>query len=320
VPAPRTYSPQQTGNTLVDRNLDAVAAAMADLESRVAGLVSPLVLLTARDAQVTDQILVDYQGAGGHTIRLPFAASAGKGRGAFVHVLNNGKGPITIAAVGTDTVNGANTIELATASAFLGMGNGDKAWSSLSTQAPAEPAVEPTYFSAVDYVALFGAGNGVGAQVGTGDFSVGDKFTTTRNLSCTGVRFYWKQVSGGDSRTVRGTIWAASTPVATKDIVVSTTGIYTATFDTPLVVNQYEAHATTVWDTTSGGSNKRYTYVNSTGSGPFAQLAIIDFYQGGPFHIVQASHRSAAGNAVPSGSEPSIMFPVEAVFDPVPLD
>lgn len=307
------FTPQSLGDPRLDSLQEAIAAKLLELDDAVAALASPLVLPTARDAQVTDQVLVDYRGPGGHTIRLPRAEAAGKGRASFVHVLNSGLGPVGVAAVGKDTVNGAKAITLDVGSAFLGMSNGESAWSSVRTQVA--PTVDQAWYSVVDNAAFFGAS---GSRNTAGNFTVGHKFTSTRDLVCTGARFWWK-ANGSTTYTVRVSIFIdqAGPATVTKDISVQASGIYTVKFDTPQTLLAYRGQYCTMWET----SGTRYTSVDINGTtGPQGFFPIIGMVPIGPFTIGRTFCRYEPGNGIPTNTSTSELFPVEPIFAPFSLE
>lgn len=310
MPSRPVFKPLQLNDPRLDRLQANLAQYLAQLDDQVAGLVSPLVLPCTRDAQVTVQVLVDYRGPGGHTITLPFARTAGTGRAAFVHILNNGAAPITIAAAGKDTVNGAKTLALAVASAFLGMGNGEKAWSSVRTQVA--PTISTEWYSPVLSAEALGAAN---VRNRSGNFSTGNKFSSTRALVCNGVRFYWK-ANGATTYTIRVRIWKG-TSLATVDVPnVQASGVYTGVFPTPLQLTAYNTYAATMWET----SGARLTDVDSTVSGPYGDVAIVGMIPTGPFTIAHSFARHAAGDAVPVTTSATNFYPVEPVFAPFLLE
>lgn len=160
------------------------------------------------------------------------------------------------------------------------------------------------FFSPVDYM----TGQNTFVRNG-GSFTTGLGFQLTGgSATITGVRFYWVRLA--NDRTVKCSIFnGAGANLKTVDINVTASGIYVATFASPLVVTQADALTTTymkvgVWDK-SGNDYTRF-------SGNPALVPAEPFIGGGK--IVWKTWRAfGAGDANPAsiGTE---YYPVEPVF------
>jgi hypothetical protein len=304
------FKPQSTGDIRFDRLQETLAAYLAQVDSDVQSLRSPLAALATKSYQVTDQALVDYRGPGGHVIGLPFAAAAGKGRGSFVHVLNNGAGSIIVAALGGDTVNGARLLTMEPGTATLAMANGAQAWNALQTANDGPPVVltnGPFWHSVVDSAAVNGAVSRAG------NFTVGMSCIPSRALTCTGVRFFWQ--TAGSAKTVRCRVYGTSGSLASVDVAVNATGIYTGTFASPLNLTAYAALQVSAWETTGA----RYTDVIHTVFSNLTSDLRLN-YTAHPYIFVTQHNRFKAGDASPDSNAPNEGYAVEPIVDAFPLE
>lgn len=147
------------------------------------------------------------------------------------------------------------------------------------------------------------AGMATGATARSGNFTTGGQFQISRALSCTGVRFYWQSVGG--ARTVRCKVWQGGVALASVDIAVNASGVYTGTFAAPVSPDPYEFFYATVWETT--GAN----YIDAKVAG-----SIIDDLPINPFCYAQllTVFSNVAGDHIPNNSSPNELYPVEPVF------
>ncbi len=130
---PKAFTPQLTADPLVNRNLDAIAAAIADLAASISASRSePEVTTTPGSLRMTAAtIFVDYRGIspGGHTVVLPPADVVGRGRSRPVYVLNNSSFDLTVAANAKNTVNGVTSLSIGASNFFVLVSDGDSKWS-----------------------------------------------------------------------------------------------------------------------------------------------------------------------------------------------
>jgi hypothetical protein len=306
------FQPVATGDLRIDRLQDYLAQYLQQLDGQVGALVSPSVLPATRDAQITSETFVDYRGPGGHTISLPFADSAGPGRGRLVHIVNNGNGSVAVAARGKDSVNGSKLIFLEAGSYFIGAANGERAWSSVRTQVA--PTISTEWYSPVQSAVFFFGQSAGNVTASAGNFTVGDKFSSTRPLVCNGIRFFWKDA--GASKTVRCRLYGGSTSLASKDVSVSASGVYEGLFTTPITLSGYLDYAATIWET-GGGFFPR---IDASGGAPFGAEPIVGMIPTGPFTIARSFKRNAAGDAVPVNTSATSFYPVEPIFAPFSLE
>ena len=171
-------------------------------------------------------------------------------------------------------------------------------------------AIQTLWYSIVDSAAYFFGQSAANVRSQSGSFSVGNKFSSTKALIVTGVRFFWK--SPGSAKTIKVTLWEKSVAVATANVSVNASGVYTGTF-TPFTLAAFQDYAVTMWEN-SGGN---YTDMLSDGSSaPFFAVPIVGQLTISAFAIVRSFSRFAAGDAVPSSTTASngAVFPVEPVF------
>ncbi len=130
---PKAFTPQLTGTPLVDRNLDAISAAIADLDARIsASRAEPPVATTTGSFRMTAATtVVDYRGIspGGHTVVLPTADVVGGRRSRPVYIINNSPFDLTVAANANNTVNGVTSLSLGAGNFFVVVSDGDTKWS-----------------------------------------------------------------------------------------------------------------------------------------------------------------------------------------------
>jgi hypothetical protein len=299
------YEPIQLNDVKLDRLQANLASYLAQLDAQVAAVVSPAVLATARDAQVTTQVLVDYRGPGGHTVKLPLVATLGNGRAAFVHVLNNGNGPITVLAIGKDTIAGAKSLALPEDSALLAMGNGEQSWLPLST-APSGATVLLTsnaWWSIVDSAAQNGT------RIVAGNQTSGQRFLPSRPLVVTAVRFYWH--TAGSAKTIRCKIYVGNTALAAAsvDVAVNASGIYVGTFATPLTLTPYVPVQATIWETTGSFYTDCGVFVP-----PGFGNEVKGFISTGPYLYTTFFTKFVTGDASPNNNAANEVYPVEPIF------
>jgi hypothetical protein len=309
------FAPLDTGDLKLNRIQEAIAEALDSLESRLsAALTRTAVPQFAADFTVpTDATVVAYRGRGGHRGQLPPADAAGRGLSRPIYVLNVGPGTLTVTPAGRDTINGVAALALLTRSSLLAIPDGLGGWLAFRSREEAIPPllISSEWYSPVLSAEALGTAN---IRNTAGNFTTGDKFSSTRALICTGVRFYWK-ANGANSYTVRVKIWKG-TALATADVAVQASGVYTGTFAAPLELTAYNTYAATAWETTGA----RYTDVDATAAGPYGAVALVGGISTGPFTFAHSFQRHAAGDAVPVTTSSTNFYPVEPVFAPFELD
>lgn len=134
------------------------------------------------------------------------------------------------------------------------------------------------------------------------DVTVGTKFTATKAVNCTGLKFGWTRPSA--DKTVRCKLWQA-TELKSVDVAVTADGIYTATFSTPQLLTAFQEYHVSVYVTDAG---KAYTKLTL-----FAE-PIKGFVQGNAFALIQSYCRYANGNALPDNTSSTEVFTVEPVL------
>lgn len=315
---------QVGGDGKVDRIQVAIAKALGEVVDNVEEVRSPGVAKIAGDLVVTDERIVDYRGRGGNTIRLPEPDAGGTGVGRAVVVLNNGAGAITLSA-GARLINGAKTMAVLAGVAVLAQSNGDKLWSAVGSaglaghviqqattpftqrpalnftgaavvtdnavngstdvQIPSSVPVTQPWFSIVDQAAAANAYEPNYILTGGGIFTQAIKFSSSQDIVCSGVRFFWKLASG--SVNIRCKVWriqragGANTGVviASGTTSVSSTGIHSVSF-TPITLAKYVTYIVSTYETASG----TVTYIDTTGgTGLMGNVPIIGMIAMGPY-------------------------------------
>lgn len=127
----KPYQLESTGDEGVDRNLRKIGEALDEIARTInAGVVTGPVNKQAGDYQITTESFVVYTGPGGHTFTLP-KADALTGKARLVNVLNIGNGSagdLTLAASGSDTINGTTSLVVQAGQATAVVGDGATAW------------------------------------------------------------------------------------------------------------------------------------------------------------------------------------------------
>jgi len=83
---------------------------------------------TTSQFQITFEQVIDYGAAGGSTVVLPLANSIAGRRSRQIYIMNTGPGTLTVSANGMDTVDGAQTITIATGTFKILRSNGNTKW------------------------------------------------------------------------------------------------------------------------------------------------------------------------------------------------
>jgi len=174
--------------------------------------------------------------------------------------------------------------------------------------------VAQTWYSPVDEAAYFFSLDAANVIAAAGNFTVGDKFESTRQLVCTGVRFFWKSV--GSAKVVKCRLYGSGVSAANVDVNVNASGVYTGTFAAPVTLAAYKDYAATVYETT--GTN--FPRVLADGTGPAGAVPIIGMIPTGPFTIARSFQRNGAGDTVPINTSATSFYPVEPIFDAFPLN
>jgi len=145
-------------------------------------------------------------------------------------------------------------------------------------------------------------GANVGGGVGVGSFTVGVQFYTTKNITCTGVRFYWANAN----KTVKTQLWSnAGSSLASTTTSVTSTGVYESVFSSPQTLSAGTLYKVSAWQT--DGTN----YTASTGFG--STFPSRPFYGGGHLTYVVINFY-VAGDAVPTSSAASEIYLLEPIL------
>lgn len=170
------------------------------------------------------------------------------------------------------------------------------------------------WFSMADSANYFFAQSAGNIRSQAGSFSVGNKFSVSKALTCTGVKCFWK--SPGSNKTLKLTLWRAAVSVATVNVNVTASGLYTANFALPVALDVYQDYAVTMWE--NGGGT--FTDMLADGaSAPFFAEPIVGMIPVNAFTVVRSFKRYAAGDAVPANTSSGAVFPVDPVIAPYNL-
>lgn len=120
--------PKNTGNEYVDRAFIDLRNILIDLSARVENFDQTPKNVVYGPVNVGSEPLIEYRGSGGETVKLPAANFIPGTRSQLLYIFNTGPGTLTIAANGTDTVNGAASITLGTGSYAILRSNGLTKW------------------------------------------------------------------------------------------------------------------------------------------------------------------------------------------------
>lgn len=108
----RVFRPQRTRDETVDRNLDAIAAALTDVGNLpvAQGLEGgPAAVFEA--SQVIDQeTWIFYKGAVAATLTLPGAMSLGNNVSRVIHIANDSAAAVTVAVDNGETLSGSAAV------------------------------------------------------------------------------------------------------------------------------------------------------------------------------------------------------------------
>jgi hypothetical protein len=135
-------------------------------------------------------------------------------------------------------------------------------------------------------------------------FTVGVQFNVARpNISCVGIRFYGVATV---AKTVRCKLYDnAGTLLASNNFAISSTGLYEATFTTPIALTAFALYRACIWQ--SDGLN--YYAFTLTSANPPAR----PFYAGGVVVYNNVAINSA-GDVAPSGTASAEGYAVEPML------
>lgn len=124
----RGFVPTRTRDEAVDRNLDAIAAAIGELQNLpfALGLFGLDVKTVLASATLDTESVVVFRGGLAATLTLPGSLSLGPGRARFVFIWNDSAVTVTIAAGAGDSLSGSSSLLTVTAS--LWMSDGASKW------------------------------------------------------------------------------------------------------------------------------------------------------------------------------------------------
>jgi hypothetical protein len=313
----KPFQPLQLGDAKLDRLQANLAGYLATLDGDLAALEAPVVQLVTKDHVVKTELVIDYRGSGGHSIVLPPADGAGTGRSRLVYVMNNGGGTITVLAPGKNSIGGLASKAVAASTFATAAANGDQTWSVVVPGA----RTRASWFSPVTSALLLGATSILG------DFSVGPAMRAIADMTCRGIRFYWKQPAGAPtSRNVKVSLWRQFDGhlMQQTTITVPVTGEYFFEFPATTLA-AYQNYIPSIWDThpTSGtrvfthsGDQEKgagYPQGQRLDGGELVQAATLF----GPYwlYVVGGFH---AGDVMPDLSNKN-RYPTELMLDDVEL-
>lgn len=238
------YQPIDLKDPDANRLQAALATYLAKVDDRVLQLEAPPVRIVTGDYRMGAETLVDYRGQGGHSIVLPAPDSFGKGKLRTVYLMNNGKGAVSWVAPPKSTVDDGQLVSVPALRLATAGANGQDAWrTSLASSGGGASAA--LWFSPVTSAQM------VGATSSVGDLTVGPSMRPLVDMTCRGIRFYWKvPASSPTSRTVRVTLWCPNDLAALHqtDMVVAGTGTYTYEFGAT-TLEAYKNYIPSIFDT-----------------------------------------------------------------------
>lgn len=120
----RVYHPQRTRDEAVDRNLDAIAANLADLNGAPAvnGDFGAAFSLPTGSATMDQESVAIFKGTTASTITLPGALSLGNGLARIVWIINDSAVAITVATGVGDSYSGSTSIAAGAKAQFISDG------------------------------------------------------------------------------------------------------------------------------------------------------------------------------------------------------
>lgn len=125
----RDYRPQRTPDDLVNRNLDGIAAVLADLQALPASLgVAAGAAGTYVDTATITQasFMAIFTGGAGKTLTLPGAAALGMAVCQILFVRNDSASSVTMAPADGDSIVGSATVAATTTAVYVS--DGGKRW------------------------------------------------------------------------------------------------------------------------------------------------------------------------------------------------
>lgn len=162
------------------------------------------------------------------------------------------------------------------------------------------------------------AANGTYTTVASaGNFNVGrqffyDNFAAESNVSFTGIRFWWP--GGVGAKTIRCRLYTdnGNTQLASADVAVNASGIYSCTFASPVpltAADAYMYHVVAIWETTGA------YYVNVTGYSAIAYEETLGVIIPATRGLYWLNWKEQAGNNNPVTNGSTDPYPVEPVIE-----
>lgn len=145
----------------------------------------------------------------------------------------------------------------------------------------------------------------------TGNLSTGIEFTCLKMNNIVGARIYW---AGGVSRTIRCKLWTGGIDVNYVDINVSTSGVYSAYFETPYVLDNshlYTNFFLTSWDTINTASGI-YSRTDDASIGSNRTIPLDSFIN--PGIIIRHVGAYATGDNSPDTYSATEKYIIEPLF------
>lgn len=141
-----------------------------------------------------------------------------------------------------------------------------------------------------------------GAVSNSGNFTVGIQFMPTRDVTCSGIRFYWATAN----KTVKVTLWTnAGSNLANTSVSVESAGVYEGTFTTAQSLTAGTLYKASAYQTDTS---------NYTGAAPNSgSMPARPLYAGG-YLTYTIINTFSAGDAVPTSLASTEIYFVEPIF------
>lgn len=138
---------------------------------------------------------------------------------------------------------------------------------------------------------------------GSGNFTVGSKFTPIRSCKAIGVRFYW----GAANKALKISIWdvGAASRMTFDGFVTGVAGVYRVPFTSIQTLTPFKSYAVTVYQT--DGAN--YTNQTSVAAEPGSETTIAS-----PLFFYTNFKSFIAGDGNPTSTAGSERYPVEPLL------
>lgn len=141
-----------------------------------------------------------------------------------------------------------------------------------------------------------------------GSVQTGIKFHVSVSCNCLGGRFYWS--SAGSAKTVKLSLWSeGGSRLANVSVSVNASGVYEATFSSPVALTQGTYYRISTWETGAGSYTKATLSSFNTVSPTRPQVC------GGGAYVLFEVTRYGSGDVFPNSTATTEAYPVEPLLD-----